>query len=223
MPQAPCPKEAGMLNTSHLSETGLDELLDFITFSNEFRATERLIWYKGNPHRELDGDHSFQIAFVAWYIISRFKLELDVPTVVMMALVHDLPEFNAGDTHAFEDPTGVIPNGPSPDTKEERERVATEDIVERWGKEFPDMVKLLLRYQAHACPESRFIYALDKLVSTANIFLDEGNTWHRLKVSLDKLDAYKWHKVGAHNIIEGLYDELVRRMEADPSLFPHDD
>lgn len=200
------------------TRAALDELMEFVSFVNEFRAIERAIWFKGVEGKERDGEHCFQLALVVWFLNQRLELGLDTGRLVFYALVHDLVEVYAGDTPAFAPPfsTYVLRH----DDKEEREAASLRRIEREWGARFSDLVRYIKKYDAQEDEESRFVYAADKLVSAMNVFQDGGRSWHKLGETLEHVLAYKLPKVQRHPAIAELFDELVAVLKASPHLFP---
>lgn len=195
----------------------LADLIAFVEFINQFRRVERLIWYKGQERREQDGEHCFQLAIVAWFVRDRCNLQrLDLERILTYALVHDLPETYEGDSCWF-----AHPDYPQPSfaNKEAREKVAKERIEKEWGVTFPSMVEALQRYCLQEDEESRFVYALDKLVSDLNVYEDEGRTNVRLGVTRAEQQAYKVPRIARHKHIAELYEELLLLFDQHPEYF----
>lgn len=191
----------------------LSDILRFVDFTNTFKAVERLIWYKGVDRRECDGEHTYQLAMLGWFVNERCGLGLNTQRIIEYALVHDKPETYANDTPAF------VNNGNGAETpcriaKQAREKASEERIKKEWGKVFPSLVKRMEEYNAQADEESRFVYALDKFLAQMNIARDGGRTNHKLGVSLETLDLYKRPRVARHPVVLELYEELFKTLLA---------
>ncbi len=196
------------------------DLMKFVKFTNLFKSVERLIWFKGVDRRECDGEHTFQLAIVCWFVNERCKLGLDLQTIIEYALVHDLLETYAGDTPAFVD-KGNGTETPCREDKLLREALAMKRITQEWGKLFPTLIKRLESYEAQKDAESNFVYAMDKLLATLNIALDEGRTNHRLGLSLETVDLYKRPRIARHQLVLELYEEHFKMLLANrDTLFP---
>lgn len=194
------------------------DLMKFVEFTNLFKAQERLIWFKGVDTRERDGEHAFQLAIVCWYANDRFKLELDLQRLIEYALVHDLVETYAKDTPAFVN-NGNGGETPCRDKKRVREIFAKKRIKKLWRKTFPAMVNRLETYDLQTDAESRFVYAMDKLLAQINITLDDGRTNFKLDTPLEIVDAYKRPRISKHSFVLELYDELFKAWLADPQKY----
>jgi putative hydrolase of HD superfamily len=186
------------------------ELTDFLKFNeflNKFRRIRRLLWYKGNASRERNGDHCFHVAMMAWFANERLGLKLDLSKLITYALVHDLPEVYAKDTPNV--PAHLEGKyGPGRGDKKEREAKAIKRIEKEWGKKFPALLKWIHAYESHSDKESRFIVALDKLLSQMNIYQDHGRSDKKVGVPLEFSRNYKRGRVLHEPTILRLFDEL---------------
>ncbi len=185
----------------------IQNLLKFTEFINKFREVERLMLYKGSDRRENDSEHAFQLAIISWYIIENEKLPFSLEKVLKYCLAHDLVEIYAGDTPFF------MADKTTTQSKAEKEH----DAAQRISSEFPEFTNLhqiIQDYESRADEESKFVYALDKVVPVLNIYLDNGRCWEVDKISYDTLRT-KDSKVKVSPIIEKYWLELVKLLEMD--------
>ena len=77
------------------------QLLDFVKFTEEFRAVARYEGSKLGKKIETSNEHSYQVAMVAWFLIEQDNLKLNRELCLMYAMVHDLVEVYAGDTFIY--------------------------------------------------------------------------------------------------------------------------
>src|SRR5680860_196716 len=116
----------------------LKKSIEFIELLQKFQKIERAIYVKGEDRKENDSEHSYQLVMFAWYLISSYKLDLDLDLIIKYALVHDLVEVYAGDTFAFDDDHR--------ESKEKREDESLERLKSEFG-EFPDIFPLIEQYE----------------------------------------------------------------------------
>lgn len=192
----------------------LQKLLGFARMLNELQAVERVIRVKNADRWENDMEHSYHLAMLAWYIIDSQQLALDREKVLRYALAHDLVEVYAGDTYLFSEDKELL------DSKPERERLA----AERLAKEFPEVPEMhdaIFRYVRKDDPESRFVYALDKIEPIIKLYLDGGRTWKEMHVTLDMAYESKKDKVALSPEIKAYFDEMmVLLRKEERTLFP---
>ncbi len=192
----------------------IDGLIKFIELTNRFREIERVILIKGSDRFENDLEHSYQLAICAWYVITTKKLPLSVEKAMKYALVHDLVEVYAGDVFFYDQEDPAVAQ-----RKKEREKEAV-DMLRKEFQEFPDMADFIDNYQNKSEEESRFVYALDKIISPINIYLDGGRIWHQHNITLEKLYKAKKPKADAYPEVGKYFDELKEILDKHPDFFP---
>jgi putative hydrolase of HD superfamily len=168
------------------------------------------MYVKGEDRQENDAEHSYQVAMLAWYLVESKKLPLDSSLVVKYALVHDLVEAYAGDTYIFDEESAK--------TKHVREAEAQKKLGTVFV-EFPEMNSLIQKYEDRQDEESKFVYALDKLIPMFNNYLDDGRTWKRNNITLEMLINQKQGKVEVSPECKKYFDELVSVLNERPDLF----
>ncbi|MEK7662393.1 MAG: HD domain-containing protein [Patescibacteria group bacterium] len=180
----------------------LDKLIKFSKLLNDFRKVERALRVHGEDRRENDVEHSYQLAMLAWFLAVETSADLDINLVIKYAMVHDLVEVYAGDTYAY------TTDKSERESKEKREK----DAAVRLRKEFPEFEELhslILRYNERGDNESRFVYALDKVHATLNIYTDGGRTWREKGITIDMIVGYKKDKIALSPEIKIYFDELI--------------
>ncbi len=180
----------------------LQKLLSFVKLTQNFRDVEREIVFKKSGNKENDVEHSFQLAIVAWYLVDSHKFNLDTNKIVKYALVHDLVEVYAGDTPMNSQDHDYVAS------KGKREREAEQRITQEFT-EFGEMVACIHAYEKKEDKESKFVYALDKLLPVLSIYLDQGHSWKVGKISLDMIIKSKTDKVALSPEIKKYFDELI--------------
>lgn len=179
-----------------------------ITFSNIARKVDRHDTNNGYI-RENDSEHSYNLAIASWYLSSYFP-NLDQSEVLKLALAHDLLEIHAGDTYIYGDPKHIA-------GKPKREAAALKQLEEEWP-DFPDMTLYMHKYTARDTPESKFVYALDKLMPIFLIYVSDGYSWKRKKVTVSMLDTNKRTKAALSPEIMPYYEKLYQLLLESPDL-----
>lgn len=194
----------------------LEGILKFVELIHEFQNIERVMWLKGREHQENDVEHSYQLAMVSWYIVSAYKLPLDINRLIKYALLHDLVEVYAGDTYAFDaDPEQHA-------GKAQREEQALQRLKLEFT-EFPEMTEIIEKYETKSDDEAKFVYALDKFLPPLNAYRDNGRTFHKKGVTFEQMMENKLPKVAAHPEVKKYFDQLVEIFEKEQHLFPKGD
>jgi putative hydrolase of HD superfamily len=189
---------------------GMEKLLRFVELTQDFKAVHRKVMLLKEGREENDAEHSFQLALVAWYIIDTEKLGLDANLCMRYALVHDLVEVFAGDT-----PSSVHKKySEARLNKHEREERAIQKLLYEYP-EFESMHDLIRRYELKEDEESKFVYALDKIMPVMTIFLEKGHAWKISGINLEDILNDKTDKVKASPEIEKYFHLLVDMLKRD--------
>lgn len=145
--------------------------------ANRLKDVQRQGWIdRGIDDPESSADHSWAVALFAWALASE-RDDLDPARVMLLALLHDLPEALAGDAtpfdrHRQEDGTissSYFLEAPEYDEcesrkKHQRERASLQKMIDGLPDDLPERIAgAWEEYNAGATPESRFVRQVDKL------------------------------------------------------------
>ncbi|HSX52858.1 MAG TPA: HD domain-containing protein [Patescibacteria group bacterium] len=199
----------------HKPKPDLQRLFDLQHFLHKFHAIERIVYLPGkNPRYETDTEHTFTLAMTAWFLAQYFD-DIDTDKCIKLALVHDLVEIYAGDTYAFADKAVL-------DSKTAREAKALGQITKEW-QDFPDMVQAIEDYEKLNSKESKFVFALDKIMPPLVIFMGEGYTWQKHKITFAMHHEVKIESVAQSAAILDYYNQLVELMQKNLDYFHLED
>lgn len=190
----------------------LSGLIDIITLTHRLQSVKRIIFATGEDRFENDAEHSFQLAFVAWYLMERGELPLDKGKVLMYALCHDLTEVHTGDVSFYRTKEEDL-------NKKEREEEAIEKLKES-HPDFPLLAETISAYERRVDEESKFVYALDKILPILNIMLDKGRSWNHLNISFEMLCEGKRDRVSCDPTVQSYFVLIVEMLKENLHLFP---
>lgn len=189
-----------------------DQLIDFVNFTHEFREVVRVARIPYGKRFENDVEHSYQLAMVAWFLIEQDKLKLNKELCFMYALAHDLVEIYAGDTYVL-DKKHIL-------SKHQRERKALIKIKNRFPH-FKNLAKIIEKYEKRKDNESKFIYALDKLIPPIQIYLEDGKLFRDKNISLNDVIEIKKGKIALSSDVDKYWQELLAEIiKNKKKLFP---
>jgi 5'-deoxynucleotidase YfbR-like HD superfamily hydrolase len=192
----------------------LDKILSFCRLLMQFQAVERFGAEAPAGFRENDAEHSYSLSMMAWYLITTCELDLDANLATQYALAHDLVEVYAGDTHAFGSSSAKA-------SKKLREDLALNMLREQYP-EFPVLPDLIHAYEERQDAESRFVYALDKLIPSLMIYLNESHQYVSREISYVEVVEYVEPKVQVDSTIKAIWLQLKPRLANRPELFSTD-
>ncbi|MBI2670303.1 MAG: HD domain-containing protein [Candidatus Yanofskybacteria bacterium] len=184
------------------------EALEFIDLTHKLQQIRRKILVKNEHRFENDLEHQYQLAMLAWYLINSQKLKLDTNKAIRYALIHDIVEVYAGDTFFYGKQNG----------KKQREQKAARLLRKNFHK-FKDLHRLIKNYESQSDKESKFVYALDKLIPIYNIYLDKGRTWRKFRITLQMLEEKKRDKVSVSIPTKHLFEEMLKDLKKNKKLF----
>lgn len=205
-----------MPHSSNGAKPELKRLFDLqgllVTFSN----IERVI-HKSNASKQFvhenDSEHSYNLAMIAWFLSEHFP-ELDQTTVIKLALAHDILEVHSGDTYIYGDPAHIA-------SKPARETAALERLETEWP-DFPEMTNYMHIYNTRNTPEAKFVYALDKILPILLIYQNNGYTWKKENITVEKLNDHKREKIALSPEIMPYYEEIYELLLRSPDIIkPH--
>lgn len=82
--------------------TRLEKQLRFIVEIDKVKNIFRQNYLADAGRKENDAEHSWHIALMAYILKEYAKEAVDVGKVMLMVLIHDLVEIDAGDTYAYD-------------------------------------------------------------------------------------------------------------------------
>ena len=127
-------------------------ILEIDKEKNVFRQTH----LSGGGRAENDAEHAWHMAIMAWLLKDYANEPVDVAKVMMMCLIHDIVEIDAGDTYAY-DPEGLK-------TQQAREDAAKERIFSLLpDDQRAELIALFDEFEQWSSPEARFAHSLDNL------------------------------------------------------------
>lgn len=178
----------------------LEFSLEIDKVKNIFRQTH----LTGNGRSENDAEHSWHMAIMAYLFREYSNEEIDIAKVIMMCLIHDIVEIDAGDTYAY-DESGL-------ESQKEREDAAKERIFSLLPEEQKqDLIALFEEFEAFETAESKFAHAMDNLQPLILNDSNNGGDWREHKVTSQQV--YKRHgqtKLGSEKLYE-VSDKILQK------------
>jgi putative hydrolase of HD superfamily len=113
-------------------------------------------------------------------IAEELSLKIDLHKALLMALVHDVCEIDAGDTPAF---------GPQRPDQHEAELRCIERLAGYDLKFAPSIRELWLEYEAQESMESRWVKVMDRVMPFIIHFSNDGLAWKEQSVSRSRLKS----------------------------------
>lgn len=200
---------------SHKSKA--DRLLELQSQLVKFAEIERMIHFPDGKHKdrqENDAEHSYSLAMAVWYLAEHFP-QLNRDKMIRYALAHDFVELHAGDEMA------IGRTKEAEKQKLEREKHALKQLEQDWP-DFPELTSTIRDYEKHDNPESRFVYALDKLMPMLLNLLSGGKTWQTYKLKRADVLANKDTKTRLSPEVNELWSVFREQILSNDTFFKHE-
>lgn len=173
--------------------------LEIDKVKNIFRQTHLSM----NGRNENDAEHSWHMAVMAYLLREYANEEVDIAKVMLMCLVHDIVEIDAGDTYAY-DTEGLK-------TQKAREDAAKERIFSILPKEQKEeFIALFDEFEAYETPESKFAHEMDNLQPLMLNNSNNGGDWRAHQVTAEQVYQRQGKtKLGSQKLFE-LTDSIIQ-------------
>jgi putative hydrolase of HD superfamily len=130
---------------------------------------------------ENSAEHSWQVALLATLLVSYSSEPVDLGRVVEILLVHDIPEIVIGDV--------IVYSGHDPSRQQDESRAARELFGMLPEPDATRCFERWLEYERRETPESRYAYAVDRLMPILHNLQRGGGTWREFGITLDQVLA----------------------------------
>ncbi len=177
----------------------LEFVLEIDKEKNIFRQTH----ISGHGRNENDAEHAWHMAIMAYLLREYSNDPIDITRVMLMCLVHDVVEIDAGDTYAY-------------DTEGKKTQKAREEAAkERLYSMLPDdqkeeLMAIFEEFEAWETPEAKFARAMDNLQPLLLNNSNGGGDWRSHEVSADQVYGRQiGTKAGSEKLYE-VTDNIIR-------------
>ena len=178
----------------------LDFALEVDKEKNIFRQTH----LSGHGRNENDAEHAWHMALMA-YILKEYANEpVDIAKVMLMCMIHDVVEIDAGDTYAY-DAEGIK-------TQKEREDKAKERIFSLLpDDQRAELIALFDEFEAYETPESKYAHAMDNLQPLLLNNSNGGSDWKEHGVTADQVYGRQSKtRLGSEKLYQEVTDKLIQ-------------
>ena len=133
-----------------------------------------------NSRRENDAEHAWHMAVMAYLFREYANEDIDISKVILMCLIHDVVEIEAGDTYAYDEEAKK--------SQREREEIAKKHIFgmlpSDQGRELEDLFD---EFEAQETAEARFAKAMDNLQPVLLHEANGGEDWKEHEVTKEQI------------------------------------
>ncbi len=181
----------------------LQRQLDFSLEIDKEKDVFRQTHLSGHGRHENDAEHAWHMAIMA-YILREYANEpVDISRVMLMCLIHDVVEIDAGDTYAYDEE-----GKKSQKAREEKAKERIFSILPDDQKE--EMIALFGEFEAAKTPESKFAHSLDNLQPLILNNSNGGGDWKEHGVSAAQVyGRQRQTQLGSEKLFE-ITDQIIK-------------
>ncbi|MCR5666421.1 MAG: HD domain-containing protein [Eubacterium sp.] len=178
---------------------------------NVFRQTH----LSGHGRNENDAEHAWHMAIMAYILKEYSNEDIDIAKVMIMCLIHDIVEIDAGDTYAYDEKGKA--------TQEAREQAAKERIYSLLPEDQKAELQAIFdEFEERKTPEARFARAMDNLQPLMLNDSNDGADWKYHKVYKKQVYNRQSQTKDGSDVLFELTDSILKRhiaqgnIKADP-------
>ena len=133
-----------------------------------------------NSRRENDAEHAWHMAVMAYLFREYANEDIDISKVILMCLIHDVVEIEAGDTYAYDEEAKK--------SQHEREEIAKKHIFGMLPSDQGcELEALFDEFEAQETAEARFAKAMDNLQPVLLHEANGGGDWKEHEVTKEQI------------------------------------
>lgn len=181
----------------------LKQQLDFILEIDKEKNILRQTHLSGHGRRENDAEHAWHMAIMAYLLKDYANEPVDIAKVMIMCLIHDIVEIDAGDTYAY-DTEGLK-------TQKAREDAAKERIFSLLPEDQKkELTALFDEFENYRTPESKFAHSLDNLQPLLLNNSNGGGDWREHQVTSEQVYGRQWKTQLGSETLYKVTDQILK-------------
>lgn len=148
----------------------LEKQMAFALKIDEEKNILRQTHLSHHGRRENDAEHAWHMSIMAYLLKEYANEEIDLAHTMMMCLIHDIVEIEAGDTYAYDEK--------GKKTQAAREALAADHLFGLLPEDQKqEMIALFNEFEESKTPEAKFAHAMDNLQPFMLNDANDGGDW----------------------------------------------
>ena len=182
----------------------LKKQLDFALEIDKEKNILRQTHLSGHGRNENDAEHAWHMAIMAYLLREYSNEPVDITRVMLMCLIHDVVEIDAGDTYAYDEE--------GKKTQKAREEAAKERIYTLLPEDQKEELAAIFdEFEESKTPESKFAHAMDNLQPLMLNNSNDGGDWREHGVSAKQVYGRQSRtKEGSEKLYE-VTDQIIKK------------
>ena len=182
----------------------LEQQMAFCLEIDKEKFIGRQTYLTGAVCRENDAEHAWHMAIMAYLLREYSNEPVDITRVMLMCLIHDVVEIDAGDTYAYDEE--------GKKTQKAREEAAKERIYSLLPEDQKEELAAIFdEFEESKTPESKFAHAMDNLQPLMLNNSNDGGDWREHGVSAKQVYGRQSRtKEGSEKLYE-VTDQIIKK------------
>lgn len=187
-----------------MEKSRLEKQFDFIKEIDKEKFIKRETYLSDGNTKENDAEHAWHMAVMTFLLREYANEEIDVLKTIVMLLIHDIVEIDAGDTFAYDEEAKK--------TQRERERKAADRIFGLLPEDQEDKLRgLWEEFEEGLTPEARFAHTMDNVQPCMLNALNKGKSWEEKGIKLSQiLGRNKDTDKGSKTLWQYQYENMIK-------------
>ena len=183
----------------------LERQFDFIKEIDKEKFIQRQTKLSDGVRRENDAEHAWHMAIMTVLLSEYANEKIDVLQTVIMLLIHDIVEIDAGDTYAYDEERQK--------TQHERESQAADRIYallpEDQQKKMRDIWE---EFEEAKTPEAKFAHTMDNLQPAMLNTVNGGVAWKERGIAMSQIMKRNAHTAeGSQDLWDYAYENFFKK------------
>lgn len=166
---------------------------------NIFRHTR----LSGHGRRENDAEHAWHMSVMAYLLKEYANEEIDIGRVIIMCLIHDIVEIEAGDTYAYDDEKKKTQKLREDAAKEKLYSMLPEDQKE-------EFIALFDEFEECRTAEAKFARSMDNLQPLILNNSNNGADWREHQVTAEQVYGRQSKTKEGSEILYEVTDQIIK-------------
>ncbi len=185
-------------------EERLKKQLDFALEIDKEKNIYRQTHLSGHGRNENDAEHAWHMAVMAYLLREYANEEVDITKVMLMCLIHDIVEIEAGDTYAYD--------AENLKTQKAREDAAKEKLYSMLPEDQKrEFTALFDEFEEYKTPEAKYAHAMDNLQPLILNDSNNGGDWKDHGVTAEQVyGRQRKTRLGSEKLFE-VTDQIIQK------------
>lgn len=185
-------------------EERLKKQLNFALEIDKEKNIYRQTHLSGRGRNENDAEHAWHMAVMAYLLREYANEEIDITKVILMCLIHDIVEIEAGDTYAYD--------AENLKTQKAREDAAKEKLYSLLPEDQKqEFTALFDEFEEYKTPEAKYAHAMDNLQPLILNDSNNGGDWKDHDVTAEQVyGRQRKTRLGSEKLFE-VTDQIIQK------------